>query len=1055
MSDVSDLNRHTETTSDTGVVAPAAIEPTSYEAPGILYAGEERKSGLLMEYLRTLGRYRWLIAACGVCGILASFLMSFSELPVYRARTSLDIQSLNNDFMNMKAVAPTDNAMDPASDEYVQTQIKLLQSQTLLDRTTKHLLADPHPEFVDKMDLASQLERALYLAPYKRIPYEELVNDTSKHITVKPLGITRLVEITCDSWSSEVSADFCNTLVEQFKAGDLEMREAESTKTSDWLTKQVADVKVKEQESEKALKAATGGNGFILNQESTGVEEDRLRSMQSEYVRAEADRMQKEAAAGIGSASAAGMDPNLEASPEYSHATEKLSDLQGQLAALGPNLTDDNDRVIKLHAQIKNAEKAMADVRAANQARLKSDYEAAQHREAMLANAYHAEESRVSSDLGKASDINMLRGEVESEQKLYATLMGLAREAGLASAIHASTVRVVDAATAVKIPFSPRRSSAAGSGLLFGTLCGVGLAFFIDRSSTVFRVPGDIERYLGLRELGVIPSSLRGHKARALPTPDASGAAQVITPKEAQPALSNWTENFSIIAEAYRSATTSIMLSEHPREHGRIYVLSSANAGEGKTTVTSNLGVALSKSRLRVLLVDGDLRKPALHKVLQVPNEFGLRNLLRGETRPNLESGEPSTEPCYQPTSLPNLFVLPSGQGSEEVTELLHSTQTGELLKRLRNDFDVVIIDTPPMLHMADTRILASHAQGAILVVRAGLTTRDEAAKARDLFDQDRVRMVGTILNDFNPDRNGLPNYYKSYYRYMEDVSTAAGGTLSWLEGLFSREPKTPRRTSAARSGGNGSTGFDGFDGSDASSFEDVEFDEADARDFGNVTAAAARAHATQSRALVKRPNGGIVRVARAAANGSGGGSSLVHSPVGRDLMVSQLFTNKFDRAPMTISSIESGAPDAMDSMDDSVFSEEPEVLYVEERTEERRRTARQEYPQLVAYYWDGGAPCAHFIRDISLTGFYLFTEERWYPGTQVMILLQRADDGEDTPERSITVNARVVRFGVDGIGFAFVTPDKKSSRGGDNYSTGADRNTFYRFLQRLPENEG
>ena len=174
--------------------------------------------------------------------------------------------------------------------------------------------------------------------------------------------------------------------------------------------------------------------------------------------------------------------------------------------------------------------------------------------------------------------------------------------------------------------------------------------------------------------------------------------------------------------------------------------------------------------------------------------------------------------------------------------------------------------------------------------------------------------------------------------------------------------------------------------------------------------------------------------------------------------MVSQLFTNQFDSRPASIGSIESGAPssmDSMDSLDDADFSDEPDVLYVEERTEERRRTARQEYPQLVAYYWDGGSPCAHFIRDISPTGFYLFTEERWYPGTQVMILLQRADEAGDGPERSITVNARVVRFGVDGIGFSFVMPDKRSSRGGDNYANGADRKTFYRFLQGLPENEG
>jgi capsular exopolysaccharide synthesis family protein len=1044
MSDVSDLNRHTEAASTTSV-APVALEPSSYEAPGILYAGDDRGGGLFMEYFRTLSRHRWLIVLFAIMGVLGSFLFNFTALPVYRARTSLDIQSINNGFMNMKDISPTDIAMDPTSDEYVQTQIKLLQSDTLMQRTIDHLKAEPHPDFIDQMDLASRIERATYLVPYKRIPYDDLVDDAAHHITVKPLGMTRLVEITCDSWSPDFSAKFCNTLVDQFREGDLETRGAESQRTSEWLTKQVADVKAKAEESQRKLEEATGGNGMILSQESTGVEEDRLRDMQSEYVKAEADRMEKAAAAGIGSSSTAGMAPDLSQSAAYKHYEQELADLQGQIAKLVPPLTEEAPAVIHLRSQIKATQAAMETERAANAGHLQSDYQAALHREQMLAGAYHAEEGRVSSDLGKASKVALLRGEVESEQKLYQTLLQMAREAGFASAIHASTVRVVDAAVPLTTPFSPRRSSAAASGLMLGTLVGVCMAFFIERSTTVFRVPGDTERYLGLRELGVIPSSLRGRKAiAALPASDAGGA-QVLTPRETQLTLSNWTDNFSIVAEAYRSATTSIMLSEHPREQGRIYVLSSPNASEGKTTVVSNLGVALSKSRLRVLLVDGDLRKPALHKVLQVPNEFGLRNLLRGETVPKPEAEEASAPPCYQSTTLANLFVLPAGQGTEETVELLHSANTGDILKRLRGEFDVIIIDTPPMLHMADTRVLASHANGAILVVRAGITTRDEAAKARDLFDQDRVRVVGTILNDFNPDRNGLPNYYKSYYRYMEEVTTAANGTFSWLDGLLSKDRGGGRRRGSRNGSVNGASGFEGpttFDAAEAFGGA-TPFDEADAFDFRDVTAAA-RAHAVQYGSTNGAANGAggaggaLVRVNKASLMGP---VSAAPTPEHLDGVVSQLFSKMFNREQVEIGPMEIG------TLGDSLSS-----LYTE-RTEDRRRTKRKEYPPLVAYYWDGGSPRAHDIKDISSTGFYLFTEERWYPGTQVMILLQRPGEAGNDPERSITVNAMVVRFGIDGIGFAFIMPEKSSARGTDGPS-GADYATFRRFLQQLPEDE-
>jgi hypothetical protein len=348
------------------------------------------------------------------------------------------------------------------------------------------------------------------------------------------------------------------------------------------------------------------------------------------------------------------------------------------------------------------------------------------------------------------------------------------------------------------------------------------------------------------------------------------------------------------------------------------------------------------------------------------------------------------------------------------------------------------------MLHMADTRILASHANGAILVVRAGITTRDEAAKARDLFDQDRVRVVGTILNDFNPDRNGLPNYYKSYYRYMEEVATAANGTFSWLDGLLSKDRGGGRRKPARNGFVNGagvSEAATPFDPAEA--FGGAAFDEADAFDFRDVTAAA-RAHAVQygsdrQNGSSNGAGGALVRVNKASMTGQVFGSP---TPEHLDGVVSQLFGKMFSREQVEIGPMEVG------TLGDSLSS-----LYTE-RTEDRRRTKRKEYPPLVAYYWDGGSPRAHDIKDISSTGFYLFTEERWYPGTQVMILLQRPGESGNDPERSITVNAMVVRFGIDGIGFAFIMPEKSSARGSDGPS-GADYATFRRFLQQLPEDDG
>ena len=748
-------------------------EHGSYDPPLPSPDRKDRNPNLLLDYVRTLSRFRVVIAMCAVTGILASFLLNLTTLPVYRARTSLDIQSLNGDFMNMHTLSPTGGAESSSTEAYVQTQIKLLQSDTLLDRTVNRLQAEPHPQFIERDDLISQLKRTLHLKGGQPLAYSDLIDDAAKQVKVKPLGVTRLVEITCSSWNAAFSAKFRNTLTQEFKDEDLEARSTEATKTSEWLTRQVADVRLKAEESQKKLEAATGGNGLVLSQESNSVGEDRLRQMQAELVKAQADRMEKEAQAGVASSATPTSLPSVLDNPAYRQLQQQLATLETRVAEIVPPLTEENPKVIHLRSQIKEVQAEMATERNTSTKRMGNEYSAAQHREALLKTAYDAQLQSVSSELGQASKVNLLRREVESEQQLYQTLLSRAKEAGFASAMQATTVRIVDTARAPRFPVSPQRIPSAGVGLLLGSAFGIGLAFFKDRNADVFRMPGDAPRYLNVQELGVIPTADTGQRrsvshsisaARSLlrdPEPELDD-----NPHENALSLARWQDNFSIVAEAYRSATFSILLAEATTRRARVYIISSPNAGEGKTTVTSNLGVALSQSKRRVLLVDGDLRKPGLHGALHMPNQFGLRNILRHEI--DIET-TPIADFC-KPTSVRNLSLLSSGTGSEEVVELLHSPLVGDLLARLSREFDMILIDTPPMLHMADARIFARQADGAILVLRAASTGREQAEDAQNLFEHDRVRLVGTILNRFDPTAEGRKGYYSSYYRYKNQI---------------------------------------------------------------------------------------------------------------------------------------------------------------------------------------------------------------------------------------------------------------------------------------------
>ncbi len=729
------------------------------------YVAHAEPESVTSEYAALLRRHRFLILTCAVLGMVLAMLATVASRPLYRTRASVDVQGVNGDFLNMREVSRVGTE---SSDTAQQTQIKLLQSDTLAARTVAALLRDSHPEAVRKMDVLSRIWQALHLPVSHTVPYDVVVNDTAQRLKVKPLGVTRLVELTCESWDPRVAQEFCNRLIREYKDEDVETRSEEAKNTSEWLTRQLADIKMKATESQQKLEAAVAGNGLILSQATSSTGEERLRELQTELVRAQADRMQKEADANVARTASVDTLPSVLDNPTYRQYATQIADLKSKLSALVPPLTEANPKVIRLRAQIDEAEQGLAASRSTSSGRQGNELSAARHREQLLQVAYNAQMANVSTDLQKASQVSLLRREVESEQQLYQTMLQRAKEAGFASAIQASTMRVVDAAALAVAPVSPRPALDGVVGFALGGMSSAAFFLFTARARRVLRTPGQVSQLLAIQELGVIPRAVspagQGLVAKAKDWQlRRFGSSSAIKIGHAL-AMTGWGERFSIVAEAYRSTSFSILLSD-TSQRSRTYVITSPADGEGKTTIASNIGVALSRSHLRVLLIDGDMRKPRLHQSFAVQEDIGLRNLLRGDI--DLENAPLSS--FVRETSTPNLSVIPAGQGSEDTVQLLHSASMQTLLTRVSQEFDVILIDTPPMLHMTDARILGERSDGSILVFRAGSTTVEQAQAARDLLDRDGIPVLGAVLNDFAPEREGLSNYYSSYSRYQND----------------------------------------------------------------------------------------------------------------------------------------------------------------------------------------------------------------------------------------------------------------------------------------------
>jgi receptor protein-tyrosine kinase len=227
--------------------------------------------------------------------------------------------------------------------------------------------------------------------------------------------------------------------------------------------------------------------------------------------------------------------------------------------------------------------------------------------------------------------------------------------------------------------------------------------------------------------------------------------------------LVTWENKPSLLAESFRATLTSILFSGEQGSSRRVLAVTSSMPSEGKTTISSNLAIALAETNQRVTLVDADMRRPRLHKVFDVANTWGLSDLLQERTLIN----DYPKETLTRKTNIPNLSLLVSGPGAVSVPSILHSSRAAQLLERLKREFDVVLIDCPPMLHLADARVLGRLADGVILVIRAGKTSQEAAVSAIQRFNEDGTRVLGTILNDWNPKTASYARGYEygdSYY---------------------------------------------------------------------------------------------------------------------------------------------------------------------------------------------------------------------------------------------------------------------------------------------------
>jgi capsular exopolysaccharide synthesis family protein len=736
--------------------------------PGLVYleplqafgaAGEERGGGApaLLQILRA---HKWAIAFCALLGVAAALGVSMIETPIYDARATLEFQS-----SKVESPIASGNMEDGFSaDSFLQTQVKVLQSRRLEDRVSRKLAQQAASAYepaapIDKIRRLVGLRTAVAASPAaSKLPPVDA--------RVKLLENSRIVEITASSPDPRFAAAFANTLASEYMDYNMEAIWQSSQKTSDWLTRQLQDLRAKLEQSENQLQAYTRDAGLIFTSTDQNIDDEGLKTIQKELSAAQADRISKQSAYEIASTTQADALPQVLDSGRLSDYQSKLAELRRQYAEQSSIYTAKYYKVQQLQAQINDLEITLRRERNNIVGRIQNDYQASLKKERLLQAAYTAQMQRVTDLSRKAIYYSILKREVETNRQVYEQLLQKTKQVGIGAALQPTNVRVVDTAETPARPSKPDLVRNALTGLASGVALALGIVLtgeFVNRS---VRAPGEAPFHLRVPELGVIPSRASVPEQTLLPSLLPGKATGSNGNQKAKLELVTWQDRPSLVAEAYRNALTSI-LAANGKGRPRVILITSAGHGDGKSSTVSNLGIALAEINQRVLLIDADLRKPRLHDIFNLPNTWGLSDLLREKS----SLSDCPIEALARKTEIDGLYVLPSGPGTVSITNLLYSTRMAELVERVRHEFDVTIIDTPPMTYLADARVLGQLADAAILVIRAARTTRDEARAAKERLAEDGIRVLGTILNGWEPKDKARYGYGYGYgYGYRKQT---------------------------------------------------------------------------------------------------------------------------------------------------------------------------------------------------------------------------------------------------------------------------------------------
>lgn len=708
-------------------------------------------------YLRTywniLLKRRWTILTVAIIVTLLVAIATFKMTPIYESTVRLDIeadtpqiQSLNDLYRDMQTYG---------DEAFLGTQIQVLEGATLAEITLDQVGAANDPKWV-----AAIQQHAAPLPSAPPTTPEELVGSFQGDLHIQRVRDSHVVNVSFESADPNVSAKIANSLADNYIEYNFKQKYDATRQASGWMEQQLDELKAKVEKSQEALVNYEKQNSIVDLSDKQNVVEQRMADLSHDLTAAESDRLQKESVYELVRADESQV-AFVEKDDLLQHLEEKYADLKSQYVETVEQSGQKHPKALQLQSQVDEIQTLIDRERKRIVQRMKNDYSAALGRERLLQTAVAHEKVEVGALNQLLIQHSLLKRESDSNQQLYDSLLQRLKDATVSAGLRATNIHVIEKAKPAKGPIRPQKLRNILVGLMVGLVLGLALAFVKEAMDTSIKSVEEAERLAHAPALAIVPfapNTIRQPSVAQLgnndDAPTTRGLALLSRPSSA-------------VAESFRTLLTSVILSTAPQPP-QLLLVTSSMAGEGKTVTSLNLAIALAQRGEPTLIIDADLRHPRVGGALNVGNGKGLASYLTGAH--GIDSA------IVQFPEVPTLFVIPAGPKPPNPTQLLSSPAMKSMLEELCKRFKFVLIDSPPILPVADGMILSTLVDGVIFVIESGVTFRNAVTRSRKSLQTSGANVLGIVFNKVDLRYDGYYGSYSHYNFYYDQTKKGRTG---------------------------------------------------------------------------------------------------------------------------------------------------------------------------------------------------------------------------------------------------------------------------------------